>query len=152
MLPVYHQPNVKLFNLTNSTYVTCANCGGKDIITGGPGYGRRRPSVPPLAERGWSRAACRQLNPRSVERHRLGGGAEASGHSAMQICNDTKRCEFFIEHRSARDRRVLLQLVNIIRLSDTNVLGFELAHDIGDLASIVDAETEQRAARKREIL
>jgi hypothetical protein len=37
--PVYHQPNVKLFNLTNSTYVTCANCGGKDIITGGPGYG-----------------------------------------------------------------------------------------------------------------
>jgi hypothetical protein len=53
---------------------------------------------------------------------------------------------------SARDRRVLLQPVNIIRLSDTNVLGLELAHDIGDLASIVDAETEQRAARKREIL
>ena len=36
--PNYHQPNVKLFNLTNSAYVTCANCGGKDIITGGPGY------------------------------------------------------------------------------------------------------------------
>jgi hypothetical protein len=37
--PNYHQPNVKLFNLTNNTYVTCANCLGKDIITGGPGYG-----------------------------------------------------------------------------------------------------------------
>jgi hypothetical protein len=37
--PNYHQPNVKLFNLTNSSYTTCANCGGKDIITGGPGYG-----------------------------------------------------------------------------------------------------------------
>jgi hypothetical protein len=37
--PNYHQPNVKLFNLTSSTYVTCANCNGKDIITGGPDYG-----------------------------------------------------------------------------------------------------------------
>jgi hypothetical protein len=52
----------------------------------------------------------------------------------------------------ARNRRALLQAVNIIRLSDTDVLGFELAHDIGDLASIIDTEVEQRAARKREIL
>jgi hypothetical protein len=37
--PNYHQPNVKLFNLTNSSYTTCTNCSGKDIITGGPGYG-----------------------------------------------------------------------------------------------------------------
>ena len=62
--------------------------------------------------------------------------------------------------RLARGRRrqaqrragILLQAVNIIRLSDTDILGFELAHDIGDLASIVDTEVEQRAARKREIL
>ena len=58
-----------------------------------------------------------------------------------------------IEIVLARDgkfqRRVgnLLQAVNIIRLSDADVLGFEFAHDIGDLASIVDAEVEQRAAR-----
>jgi hypothetical protein len=32
--PIYHQPNVKLFNLTNSSYVA-----GHDIILGGPGYG-----------------------------------------------------------------------------------------------------------------
>jgi len=44
------------------------------------------------------------------------------------------------------NRRALLQAVNIIRLSGTDVLGFELAHDIGDLASIFDAEVEQRAA------
>jgi hypothetical protein len=49
-------------------------------------------------------------------------------------------------------RRALLQAVNIIRLSDTDVLGFELAHDIRDLASIVDTEVEQRAVRKRESL
>jgi len=47
---------------------------------------------------------------------------------------------------------ILLQAVNIIRLSGTDVLGVKLAHDIGDLATIVDAETEQRAARKRETL
>ena len=52
----------------------------------------------------------------------------------------------------AQNRRALLQAVNIIRLSGTDVLGFELAHDIGDLTSIFDTEVEQRAARKREIL
>jgi hypothetical protein len=49
-------------------------------------------------------------------------------------------------------RDTLLQAVNIIRLTDPDILGFKFAHDIGDLASIVDAEMEQRAARKREIL
>ena len=32
--PIYHQPTVKLFNLTNNSYVA-----GHDIIMGGPGYG-----------------------------------------------------------------------------------------------------------------
>ena len=31
----------------------------------------------------------------------------------------------------------------------TDILGFELTHDIGDLAPIVDTEVKQRATRKR---
>jgi hypothetical protein len=47
---------------------------------------------------------------------------------------------------------VLLQAVNVIRLSDADVLGFEVAYYIGDLASVINTEVKQRAARKRGIL
>jgi hypothetical protein len=60
-------------------------------------------------------------------------------------------------HRRRRgDRRrsegVLLQPVDVVRLRDADVLGLELADDVGDRPSIVDAEVEQGAARNRQVL
>ena len=56
--------------------------------------------------------------------------------------------------RRQRRRRagVLLQAVDVIRLGDPDVLGFEIAHDVGNLPAIIDAEVEQGSAGEVQIL